>query len=79
MSPHGPDVSTTQKAMAADTSKPAKLPDDSLAIMFEVRDVARVMTQALQSDLLDKDYWRCWQGYKTAEQSVLPPEANGNH
>lgn len=78
MSPHGPDVSATQKAMAADTSKPAKLPDDSLAFMFEVRDVARVMTQALQSELLDKDYWKCWQGYRTAKEASDAPQANGN-
>ena len=79
MTPHGPDAAVTAKAMASDTSKPARLPDDSLAFMFEVRDIPRVMTQALQSELLEKDYWKCWQGFKTAAASApAAPRAEAN-
>lgn len=76
MSPHGPDVSATEKALKADTTKPMKLGEDAMAFMFEVKDIPRVMHQALAADSLDKDYWRCWQGYKTGKPAAQA-EANG--
>ena len=77
MSPHGPDVAATNKALEADTSQPAKLGADAMAFMFEIRDIPRVLTQALQSDSLDKDYYKCWQGYRTGKPEKQA-EANGN-
>ena len=76
MSPHGPDVPATNKALEADTSQPAKLGTDAMAFMFEVRDVPRVLTQALQLDSLDREYYRCWQGYRTGRPDKQA-QANG--
>ena len=76
MSPHGPDVAATDKALEADTSRPAKLGTDAMAFMFEVRDIPRVMNQALQADSLDKGYHSCWQGYRVGKPEKQA-EANG--
>ena len=76
MSPHGPDVGATEKALKADTSQPVRMGDDAMAFMFEIRDIPRVMHQALQADSLDRDYHKCWQGYRTGS-ATAQAEANG--
>lgn len=61
MSGHGPDADTFRKASDADTSKPHYI-RDTMAFMFETRNVLRPTRQALESPLLQADYFQCWQG-----------------
>jgi len=61
MSGHGPDAQTFERASRADTTKPDRVAD-TMAFMFETRSVIRPTRQALESDLLQKDYSECWQG-----------------
>ncbi|USX23613.1 homogentisate 1,2-dioxygenase [Oxalobacteraceae bacterium OTU3REALA1] len=63
MSGHGPDAPTFDKASAADTSTPHKI-DQTMAFMFETRDVIRPTAHALTSAQLQPDYYQCWQGFK---------------
>jgi homogentisate 1,2-dioxygenase len=63
MTGHGPDAETFEKASAADTSRPNYV-RDTLAFMFETRQVIRPTRQALESPSLQRDYARCWQGLK---------------
>ncbi|HEX7984227.1 MAG TPA: homogentisate 1,2-dioxygenase, partial [Duganella sp.] len=63
MSGHGPDEPTFAKASASDTKTPHKI-DDTMAFMFETRDVIRPTAHALASPQLQPDYYQCWQGFK---------------
>jgi homogentisate 1,2-dioxygenase len=63
MSAHGPDAETFAKASAADTSKPDYL-TDTMAFMFESRDVFKPTKFAMEEAPLQRDYFRCWQGLK---------------
>ena len=63
MSGHGPDAPTFDKASAADTKLPHKV-DNTMAFMFETRDVIRPTAHALASPQLQPDYYQCWQGFK---------------
>ncbi|MBI5275754.1 MAG: homogentisate 1,2-dioxygenase [Burkholderiales bacterium] len=63
MTGHGPDEETFEKATSADTSKPHYI-TDTMAFMFETRDVLRPTKQAVQSAQLQHEYYRCWQGLK---------------
>ncbi len=60
MTPHGPDTQAYTAACSTEL-KPSKF-DHTLAIMFESRCVFQVSSFALQSELLQKDYLKCWQG-----------------
>jgi homogentisate 1,2-dioxygenase len=60
MSAHGPDAESTRRAMAADLA-PHKL-DNTLAFMFETRQVLRPTRFALETPALQRDYDACWQG-----------------
>jgi homogentisate 1,2-dioxygenase len=62
MSGHGPDQATFEAASAAKL-EPRYL-GDTLAFMFETRYVIRPTRFALETPLLQRDYWRCWQGLK---------------
>jgi homogentisate 1,2-dioxygenase len=62
MSGHGPDAPTFEKASLADTTQPQKV-DATMAFMFETRDVIRPTASALNSPLLQSDYYQCWQGF----------------
>jgi homogentisate 1,2-dioxygenase len=62
MSGHGPDAPTFEKASVADTTQPHKV-DATMAFMFETRDVIRPTASALNSPLLQPDYYQCWQGF----------------
>jgi homogentisate 1,2-dioxygenase len=61
MTGHGPDAQTFEKASRADLSTPDVI-KDTMAFMFETRFVWRPTRQALDSALLQHEYYRCWQG-----------------
>ena len=63
MSGHGPDEPTFTKASDIDTTTPHKV-DDTMAFMFETRDVIRPTAYALASPQIQPDYFQCWQGFK---------------
>ena len=63
MSGHGPDAQTFDKASASDTSVPVKV-GDTMAFMFETRTMIRPTPFALNSELLQADYFECWQGLR---------------
>ncbi len=63
MSGHGPDEATFAKASDIDTRTPHKV-DDTMAFMFETRDVLRPSADALASPQLQPDYYQCWQGFQ---------------
>jgi homogentisate 1,2-dioxygenase len=61
MSGHGPDAATFEKASAADTTKPHKVAD-TMAFMFETRNVIIPTQYALESPQLQRNYADCWAG-----------------
>ena len=63
MSGHGPDAQTFEKASHSDTSAPAKVAD-TMAFMFETRIILKPTPFALNSELLQNDYFECWQGLR---------------
>ena len=63
MTGHGPDAETFEKASNADTTKPHYI-TDTMAFMFETRNVIRPTQQALNSPKLQHNYFECWQGIK---------------
>jgi homogentisate 1,2-dioxygenase len=63
MSGHGPDADTFAKASSADTSVPHYV-RDTMAFMFETRLPIRPTRFALDTELLQRDYWTCWQGLR---------------
>jgi homogentisate 1,2-dioxygenase len=63
MSGHGPDAETFARASAADTTKPHVIAD-TMAFMFETRDVIKPTRAALESPTLQRNYADCWQGLK---------------
>ncbi len=64
MNGHGPDATTTAKAMEADL-QPRKI-DDTLAFMIESRYVLRPTAQAMGSPQLQSDYDDCWKSFPKA-------------
>jgi homogentisate 1,2-dioxygenase len=62
MSGHGPDAATFDAASTA-ALEPRFL-GDTLAFMFESRFVIRPTKFALETPLLQRDYWRCWKGLR---------------
>ena len=62
MSAHGPDAATTDRAMEAELT-PHKI-DNSLAFMFETRQVLCATQHALEIPELQRDYDACWQGIR---------------
>jgi homogentisate 1,2-dioxygenase len=59
MSGHGPDAATFDKASSADTSVPHKVVD-TMAFMFETRQVLCPTAQALASPQRQANYNQCW-------------------
>jgi len=59
MSGHGPDAATFEKASNADTSAPSKVAN-TMAFMFETRNVLCPTAQALSSPQLQGSYQDCW-------------------
>lgn len=62
MSGHGPDAETFEKASAAEL-KPQKL-EGTMAFMFETQLVVRPTKFALETKILQHEYYECWQGLK---------------
>lgn len=62
MSGHGPDAETFERASAAEL-KPQYLAD-TLAFMFETKLVIRPTRFAMESRILQHEYYECWQGLK---------------
>jgi homogentisate 1,2-dioxygenase len=62
MSGHGPDAATFDAASSAKLEP--RYQGDTLAFMFETRFVIRPTRFALETPLLQRDYWRCWQGLR---------------
>jgi homogentisate 1,2-dioxygenase len=62
MSGHGPDAPTFDAASNAKL-EPVFMAD-TLAFMFETRHIIRPTRFALETPLLQRDYWRCWSGIK---------------
>lgn len=60
MSAHGPDATSTARAMAAELG-PVKL-DNTLAFMFETRQVLRPTSHPLVRAALQPDYDQVWDG-----------------
>jgi len=69
MTPHGPDTSTFQQQTEAEL-KPVRIPDSTLAFMFESTYLLKVTDYAQQNGL-DLGYYKCWQGLKSNFQ---PPK-----
>jgi homogentisate 1,2-dioxygenase len=62
MSGHGPDAETFERASTAEL-KPQHL-GDGLAFMFETRLVLRPTRYAMETRVLQHEYFECWQGLK---------------
>jgi len=62
MSGHGPDAETWERATNAEL-KPQQI-KDTLAFMFETALVLRPTRYALESKILQHEYFECWQGLK---------------
>jgi len=62
MAGHGPDAETWERATAAEL-KPHYL-DNTLAFMFETQLVIRPTKFALETKILQHEYYECWQGLK---------------
>ena len=60
MTGHGPDAETFDRASHADLSTPTRI-TDTMAIMFETRNMIRPTRFALESAQLQAEYYRCWQ------------------
>jgi homogentisate 1,2-dioxygenase len=63
MSGHGPDADSFERASNADTTKPDYL-TGTMAFMFESRYVIHPTRFALESALLQDEYFECWQGLR---------------
>ena len=62
MAGHGPDAETWERASAAEL-KPVYLAD-TLAFMFETQLAVRPTKFALETKILQHEYYECWQGLK---------------
>jgi homogentisate 1,2-dioxygenase len=62
MSGHGPDAETYERATQAEL-KPNRL-DETLAFMFETQLVIRPTRFAMETKILQHEYYECWQGLK---------------
>ena len=68
MAGHGPDAETYERASTAEL-KPQFL-DNTLAFMFETQLVVRPTKFALETKVLQHEYYECWQGLKKHFQSA---------
>lgn len=62
MSPHGPEASVFEKASTAELA-PQRY-ENTMAFMLESRYVIQPTRWALETDLRQRDYTRCWDGIK---------------
>jgi homogentisate 1,2-dioxygenase len=68
MSGHGPDSDTFERATAV-ALRPQKL-ENTLAFMFETSMVIRPTQFAMDTELRQREYYRCWQGLKNHFRSA---------
>ena len=61
MTGHGPDSDTYKKFTTIEDA-PTKMPDDSMAFMFESTYVMRLTPYGANQELQQTDYYKCWQG-----------------
>ncbi len=71
MSGHGPDAETWEKATHADL-KPVYFAG-TLAFMFETQMVVRPTRFALETRVLQHEYYECWQGLKNNFRTAVKP------
>jgi homogentisate 1,2-dioxygenase len=71
MTGHGPDATTFEKAVRADTSQPSHILD-TMAFMFETRTVIRPTRFAMEAPQLQRDYAQVWQGLRSHFDSRTP-------
>ncbi len=62
MSPHGPEAAVFEKASTAELA-PQRY-ENTMAFMLESRYVIQPTRWALETELLQRDYTRCWDGIK---------------
>merc|ERR1712091_87410 len=74
MTPHGPDADTYERATGAEAG-PHKLDESTLAFMFETDAMPRVTSLAMASQGVERDYYKCWTGLKSAWRD--PAEMKG--
>jgi homogentisate 1,2-dioxygenase len=74
MSGHGPDAETFEKASTAEL-KPVKL-DNTLAFMFETGLPVRPTRFALETKILQHEYFECWQDLKKHFKNSHQPAGN---
>ena len=72
MAGHGPDAETFERASAAEL-KPQYLAN-TLAFMFETQLVVRPTEFAMNTRILQHEYFECWQGLKKHFKSVSQPK-----
>ncbi|CAD6242751.1 GSCOCG00009559001-RA-CDS [Cotesia congregata] len=63
MTPHGPDVKCFEGACKAEL-KPEKIAEGTMAFMFETSLCMNLTSWAAQSNKLDPNYYKCWEGLK---------------
>lgn len=66
MSAHGPDTASYAKTISLKESelKPERVGENSLAFMFETYQMLTLSKSAIESNSLQKDYWKCWANFK---------------
>ena len=75
MTPHGPDAQTYEQAVDdAKSTGPQKVPETTLAFMFEMNATPRITTAALRSPCLDARYHECWADLKSHFTGPACPE-----
>lgn len=62
MTPHGPDAATFESASTAELV-PVKL-ENTLAFMFESTYLFKMSKEAMNPDLIDSNYYKCWADLK---------------
>jgi len=65
MNGHGPDQATYARAIAAELA-PHKI-EDTMAFMFESRNVIRLTRWAMETPTMQLDYDDVWRGFDKAE------------
>ena len=74
MAGHGPDSATFDKATHTPLPAAHRMPDDSLAFMFETTYMMRLTRYSTRVHAPDPNYWRCWEGLKRHFDEADVPE-----
>ncbi|KAG9159501.1 hypothetical protein Leryth_022752 [Lithospermum erythrorhizon] len=65
MTPHGPDTKTFETTISLGNEVGPRRMGDTLAFMFESSLITRACPWALDSPLMDQNYYQCWIGLKS--------------